>query len=62
MIFFLFGRPSALLRYHTILMAESFASEPELAKNTLLIGTGARASSISARSIIGSCDLAVKAW
>ena len=42
MIFFFFGRPSALLKYQTILMAESFASEPELAKNTLLIGTGAR--------------------
>ena len=42
MIFFFFGRPSALFRYQTILMAESFASEPELAKNTLLMGTGAR--------------------
>ena len=62
MIFFLVGRPSALLRYQTILMAKSLASEPELAKNTLLMGTGARPISISARSIIGSCDLAVKAW
>ncbi len=42
-------------------MAVSFASEPELAKNTLLIGTGARAISISPRSIIGSCDFAVNA-
>ena len=62
MIFFFCGRPSALFRYQTILMAESLASEPELAKNTLLIGTGARSISISARSIIGSCDLAVNAW
>ena len=42
MIFFFSGRPTALLKYQTILMALSFASEPELAKNTLLIGTGAR--------------------
>ncbi len=62
MSFFFFVRPSALLKYQTILMALSFASEPELAKNTLLIGNGARAISISARSIIGSCDLAVNAW
>ncbi len=53
--------PDALLKYQTILMALSFASEPELAKNTLLIGTGARAISISDRSISGSCDFAVKA-
>ena len=52
----------ALFMYQIILMALSFASEPELAKNTLLIGTGARSISISARSISGSCDLAVKAW
>ena len=61
MIFFLAVRPSALLKYQIILIAVSFASEPELAKNTLLIGTGARASSASLRSISGSCDLAVKA-
>ncbi len=57
MIFFFSGRPMALLKYQTILIAVSFASEPELAKNTLLIGTGARSISISARSIIGPCDL-----
>ena len=34
-------------------MAESFASDPELAKNTLLMGTGARSISISARSMAG---------
>ena len=62
MIFFFAGRPMALLKYQMILMALSFASDPELAKNTLLIGTGARSISISARSIIGSCDLAVKEW
>jgi hypothetical protein len=38
----------------------SFASEPELVKNTLLIGTGASATSFSARSIEGPCDLAEK--
>ena len=62
MIFFLSGRPTALLKYQIILMALSFASEPELAKNTLLIGTGARWISISDRSISGSCDFAVNAW
>ncbi len=62
MIFFLRGRPSALLKYHIILIAVSFASEPELAKNTLLIGTGARAISISESSMSGSCDFAAKAW
>ena len=61
MIFFFDGRPTALLKYQTILTTLSLASDPELAKNTLLIGTGARASSISASSIIGSCDLAVNA-
>ncbi len=61
MIFFFLVRPSALLKYQIILIALSFASEPELAKNTLLIGTGARWISISARSMQGSCDLAVNA-
>ena len=62
MIFFFSGLPMALCMYQSILMTLSFASEPELAKNTLLIGTGARSISISARSTIGSCDLEVKAW
>ena len=62
MIFFFAGRPMALFMYQIILMALSFASDPELAKNTLLIGTGARSISISARSISGSCDLPVKEW
>ena len=62
MIFFFSGLPIALCMYQSILMALSFASEPELAKNTLLIGTGARSISISARSTIGSCDLEVKPW
>jgi len=51
-----------LLKYQTILIAESFASLPELANSTRLIGTGARWISISARSIIGVCDLAAKEW
>ena len=62
MTFFFSGRPIALLKYQIIFSALSFASEPELAKNTLLIGTGARSISISDRSISGSCDLLVKAW
>ena len=47
--------PDALLKYQIILIALSFASEPELAKNTLLIGTGASSISFSDRSISGSC-------
>ena len=62
MIFFFSGRPTALLKYQIILIAESLASEPELAKKTRLIGTGARSISISASSIIGACDLALKPW
>ena len=67
MIFFFSGLPMALCMYQRILMTLSFASEPELAKNTLLIGLpcaerGARSISISARSTSGSCDLAVKEW
>ena len=53
-IFFFFGRPSALLRYHTSLTWVSFASEPELQKNTFEIGTGAISLSFSASSIAGS--------
>ena len=41
MIFFLRGRPSALLTYHASLIAVSFASEPEFANNTLPIPAGA---------------------
>ena len=52
----------ALFMYQIIFSAESFASDPELPKKTLDIGAGARSISISARSIIGSCDFAVKAW
>ena len=53
-IFFLFGRPSALLRYQTSLTWVSLASEPELQKNTFEIGTGAISLSFSASSIAGS--------
>jgi len=38
----------------------SFASEPELVKNTFDIGTGASESSFSASSIPMSCALLVK--
>ena len=54
MNFFLFGRPSALFMYQTSLIWVSFASEPELQKNTLEIGTGAISLSFSASSIAGS--------
>jgi hypothetical protein len=42
------------------LTAVSLASEPELAKNTFDIGAGAMASSRSASSMPGSCDLLAK--
>ncbi len=48
--------------YQIILIALSFASDPELPKKTFDIGAGARSISISARSIMGSCDLAVNEW
>ena len=54
MIFFFFGRPSALLMYQTSLTWVSFASEPEAVKNTFDIGTGAISFSFSASSIAGS--------
>ena len=50
MIFFLRGRPSALLRYQTSLTWVSFASEPELQKNTFEIGTGAMNKTSTAQS------------
>ncbi len=66
MIFFFAGRPTALLKYQIIFTAVSFASEPELAKNTLLIGPedewGARSISISASSICGAWERPVKPW
>jgi hypothetical protein len=43
-----------LFTYHTIFTTVSLASEPELAKNTLDISTGAIAFSFSARLIAGS--------
>src|ERR1700738_802543 len=54
MIFFLFGRPSALFMYQTSFIWLSLASEPELQKNTFEIGTGAISLSFSASSIAGS--------
>ena len=60
MIFFLRCLPSALLKYHTILTAVSFASEPELLKNTFDICTGIKAISRSASSTAMSCDLLVE--
>ncbi len=41
MIFFLRGRPRPLFMYQTSLTCVSFASEPELQKNTFEVGTGA---------------------
>ena len=60
MIFFFFGRPSALLRYQTSLTTVSLASEPELVKNALDIGTGASATSRSASSIVTSAAMWLK--
>ena len=62
MIFFLFGRPSALLRYQTSLTWVSLASDPELQKNTFEIGTGAISFSFSASSMAGSWLLPVNRW
>ena len=61
-IFFFRGRPSALLRYQTNLTWLSFASEPELQKNTLEIGTGAISLSFSASSMAGSWLRPVNRW
>ena len=60
-IFFLSGRPSALFMYHTIFTTVSLASEPELAKNTFDISTGAIDFSFSARLIAGSWERWLKA-
>ena len=61
-IFFFCGRPSALFMYHTIFTTVSLASEPELAKNTFDISTGAIDFSFSARLIAGSWERWLKAW
>ena len=53
MIFFFSGRPTALLKNQTIFTTVSAASEPELAKNTFDIGTGASLRIRSASSIAG---------
>ena len=47
--------------YHTILTTVSLASEPELAKNTFDISTGAIDFSFSARLIAGSWERWLKA-
>ncbi len=62
MIFFLFGRPSALFMYQTSFIWVSLASDPEQVKNTLEIGTGAMSFSFSASSIAGSWLLPPKMW
>ena len=54
MIFFFFGRPSALFMYQASLTCVSFASEPEEQKVTFEIGTGAISLSFSASAIAGS--------
>ena len=53
MIFFFSGRPRALLKNQTILTTVSAASEPELAKKTFDIGSGASFRIRSASSIAG---------
>ncbi|MNV79786.1 hypothetical protein D3C71_1733540 [compost metagenome] len=57
MIFFRCGLPKALFRYQSIFTTVSLASEPELVKNTLLIGTGAIWMSFSASSMLGAWAL-----
>jgi hypothetical protein len=54
MIFFAFSRPSALLAYQNSLICVSFASDPELAKNTFDTGNGAISFSFSASAMAGS--------
>ena len=51
MIFFFCGRPSALLTYHTSLIAVSFASDPEFANSALPMPAGAMRISRSASSV-----------
>ncbi len=62
MIFFLFGRPSALFMYQASLTWVSLASEPDEVKNTLEIGIGAISFSFSASSIADSVPLAPNRW
>ncbi|MNP00194.1 hypothetical protein D3C76_919810 [compost metagenome] len=62
MNFLRLGWPIALLRYQMSLTSTSLASEPELVKYTLLIGTGASAISFSAREMLEGCDLWLKVW
>ncbi|MOA06481.1 hypothetical protein D3C78_1261160 [compost metagenome] len=59
---FFSGLPRAWLRNHTSLTTVSLASEPELVKNTLLIGTGAIWISFSASSMLGRCALWLNRW
>jgi hypothetical protein len=59
MIFFFFGRPKALFMYQMSLTWVSLASEPELQKKILEVGTGAISLSRSASSIAGSWLLAL---
>jgi hypothetical protein len=62
MIFFFFGRPSALFMYQTSLTWVSFASEPELAKNARVRRSGVIATRRSARSIAGLFALPENEW
>ena len=57
MIFFLSGRPTALLKYQIILIARSLASEPDEVKCALAIPPGAMRTSRSASAIAEGCDL-----
>ncbi len=62
MIFFFFGRPSALFMYQTSLIWVSLASEPEAQKNTFEVATGAISFKRSASSIAGSWLFPVNRW
>ena len=62
MNFFAFVSPRALLAYQKSLIWLSFASEPELAKNTLPTGNGAMSFSFSASAMAGSWLRPAKMW
>ena len=62
MIFFWFGRPSALLMYQANFTWVSLASDPDEVKNTFEIGIGAISLSFSASSIEDSVPLPPNKW
>ena len=53
MICFFRGLPIRFQKYQTVLIAVSFASEPELAKTIRSIPSGSSEASLAASSIVG---------